>query len=341
MFQATACERPRFEFLNCLSASSADQMADDIRLGLAADQKYIPSKYFYDARGSRLFREICQLPEYYLTRMELTLLRRNARGLTDGFENGDLVELGSGANWKIRVLLDAMGQARRGGTRYVPVDVSEDALTRAGEELLQTYPELQVLCVLADFMLDVPRLPLDRSKLILFFGSTIGNLDDEQTGVFLKALAKTLYPDGRFLLGLDMVKPTKVLEAAYNDSRHLTADFNKNLLIVLNREVGSDFHPDYFEHVAFFNERLSRIEMHLRAKFRMVVQFPALDLSVRLAKGETVRTEISRKFTRPGVEAFVKDAGMTVTRWVSDPYDWFSIAEIALDGRCTNAVSKL
>jgi L-histidine Nalpha-methyltransferase len=332
MFQATASKQPRLEFLNCLSATSSDRMADDIRRGLAADQKFIPSKYFYDARGSRLFQKICRLPEYYPTRMEMALLQNTARDLTDGFESGDIVELGSGASWKIRILLDAMGRARRGGTRYVPVDVSVDSLTDTGEELLQAYPELQVLCVLADFTQDVHRLSLDRSKLILFFGSTMGNLDDQETRAFLNGIAKTLYPNGRFLLGLDMVKPINILEAAYNDSRQLTADFNKNVLIVLNREMGADFHPDYFEHVAFFNEQLSRIEMHLRAKFRMVVHFTDLNLSVRIAKGETIRTEISRKFTRREVEALAEDAGMKVTRWNSDPNDWFSIAELVLEG---------
>jgi len=332
MFQAVAADRPRFEFLNCLSASSASQMADDIRRGLAADQKFIPSKYFYDALGSQLFEEICRLPEYYLTRTELSLLRHTAKDLTDGFENGDIVELGSGASWKIRVLLDAMGKARRAGTRYVPVDVSEESLIETSEKLLEAYSELQILCVLADFTIDVHRLPLAHPKLILFFGSTIGNLDDQQIRAFLKTVAQTLPADGKFLLGLDMVKPIDVLEAAYNDSRRITEDFNKNVLTVLNREMGADFHPGNFEHVAFFNEQLSRIEMHLRAKFATVVHFSELDLTVRIDKGETIQTEISRKFTRPEVEAYVKDAGMSVTRWNSDSNNWFSIAEIALDG---------
>jgi len=308
-------------------------MAEDARHGLTAPQKFIPSKYFYDGRGSKLFEQICWLPEYYLTRTELALLRRKAVMLTRRFHNGDIVELGSGANWKIRILLDAMDKSRRTGIRYIPVDVSTDALVAAGEGLLNLYPELEVISVTGDFIRDLHQIQSDRPKLIMFLGSTMGNLDGDEARTFLKDLADNMGSQDRFLLGLDMVKPVEIMEAAYNDSQNVTAEFNKNVLLVLNRELGARFNLNDFEHVAFFNEQLSQIEMHLRAKRRLVVHFSDLDWSVRIEQGETVRTEISRKFTRPQVEALAQEAGLSVATWYSDRKRWFSIAEIVRQGR--------
>ncbi len=190
------------------------QIATDVRRGLAADPKFIPSKYFYDARGSRLFEKICLLPEYYPTRTELSVLRRDASVLVDGFDRGDLVELGSGSNLKIRTLLDAMSRARRATTRYVPVDISETALLSAAKGLVRRYSELKVAAVLADFTRDLSNLPSDRRKLLLFFGRTIGNLDEEESRFFLTTVANNLKVGDRFLLGLDMLKPRAILEAA-------------------------------------------------------------------------------------------------------------------------------
>ncbi len=306
-------------------------MAQDVLKGLMADQKYIPSKYFYDARGSKLFEVICNLPEYYPTRTELRLLSTHAKDIVRGLRQGDLVELGSGANWKIRTLLDALGPSRRADVRYVPVDVCGPGLLESAAQLTTVYPEVRVNGIVADFTRDLHRLQSDRPKVVLFFGSTIGNLDEGEALSFLQDVAAMLNPGDRFLLGLDMVKPVEILEAAYNDSRNVTAEFNKNILLVINRELRANFNPASFDHAAFFNEKQERVEMHLRARRDMCVDVKALRISVVLKNGETIRTEICRKFRRHGAEKMIRDAGMEVSRWYSDPKGWFSLLEAVLD----------
>lgn len=323
-----ASHETRLEVRNHLSERTNRQIVLEIRRGLTGARKFIPSKYFYDARGSILFDRICNLPEYYPTRTELALLRSIAQELTRDFENGDLVELGSGANWKIRILLDALGSARRATTRYVPVDVSETALIAAAKHLLKLYPELEVTGVVADFTRDLHQLPTDRTKLLLFFGSTIGNLSESESRVFLRAVADSLSDGDRFVLGLDLLKPREIIEAAYNDSDGVTAAFNKNILHVLNRELRATFDPDHFDHVAFFNEDEERIEMHLRANRRVDVEIRDLDQSVRIEKGETILTEICRKFSRVSARNMLTGAGLDVARWHTDPKGWFSVAEV-------------
>jgi len=306
---------------------AADTMAQDVLKGLTADQKYIPSKYFYDARGSKLFEVICNLQEYYPTRTELGLLSIHAKDIVRELRQGDLVELGAGANWKIRTLLDALDPCRRTDVCYVPVDACGSALLESAAQLTTVYPEVRVNGIVADFTRDLHRLQSDRPKLVLFFGSTIGNLDEGEALSFLQDVAAILNPGDRFLLGLDMVKPVEILEAAYNDSQNVTAEFNKNILLVINRELRATFDPDCFDHVAFFNEKQERIEMHLRARRDVCVDVKALGISVVLKNGETIRTEICRKFRRDGAEKMICDAGMEVTRWYSDPKGWFSLLE--------------
>lgn len=306
-------------------------MAQDVMNGLTTNQKYLPSKYFYDARGSRLFELICDLPEYYPTRTELRLLRTHAKDIVAGLRQCDLVELGAGANRKIRTLLDALDPRHRAEVRYVPVDVCDSALRQSATQLKTVYPELRVNVVVADFTRDLHRLRSDRPKLVLFFGSTIGNLNELEAASFLQGVASMLNPGDRFLLGLDMVKPVEILEAAYNDSRNITAEFNKNILLVINRELRANFNPDAFDHVAFFNNEKERVEMHLRAARNIWVDVKAITSSFYVRKGETIRTEICRKFRRDSAERMVRDAGMEVSRWYSDPKGWFSLLEAVLD----------
>ncbi len=323
-----AAQKNGLEVRNYFKESSNQQRASDVLAGLTANEKYIPSKYFYDARGSRLFELICRLPEYYLTRTELVLLRRFAGALMEGFQNGDLVELGSGANWKIRILLEAINSSSRSTIRYVPVDVSEPAILSATSELMSLYPDLTVAPVVADFTRDLHRIPSGRKKLVLFFGSTIGNLDEDEAKRFFRSLSECLGPEDRFLLGLDMIKPVEILEAAYNDRQNITAEFNKNILLVLNEELSANFEVADFEHVAFFNNEKERVEMHLRAKRRVTVTLRSVGKSIVIKRGETIRTEICRKFKRESVETITEEAGLRVSRWFSDPRNWFSIAEI-------------
>lgn len=316
------------EVRNCEREQRPNQIARDVERGLSAAQKFIPSKYFYDARGSRLFDQICTLPEYYLTRTEMILLRAKARALIRDFDEGDLVELGSGANWKIRTLLNAMSDETRSRSRYVAVDVSESALIRAGGELARLYPGLEVLAVIADFTIDLHRLPTNRKKLMFFFGSTIGNLDRARTALFLEQIRACLRPGDRFVLGMDMVKSIDLLEAAYNDSRQVTAAFNRNVLHVVNRELSADFDPDHFDHLAFFNEKEERIEMHLQANRDVDVYIRGLGMLVSFEKGETILTEICRKFRRQSAEHMIAEAGMKILAWHTDSRRWFSLAEI-------------
>jgi L-histidine N-alpha-methyltransferase len=313
---------------NLVISGAFDSIADDVWTGLTAVRKYIPSKYFYDARGSQLFEEICRLPEYYPTRTELRILHNYAEALTKEFRRGNLVELGSGSHRKICILLDALGSKRRAAVTYMPVDVSYAALRESAQELTSEYPELNIKCVVADFTRDLYRIQSDRSKLVLFFGSTIGNLNELESRSFLKGIARILNSGDRFLLGLDMLKPVHILEAAYNDSQNVTAEFNKNILVVLNRELGANFRTGDFDHLAFFNEPLERMEMHLRARCKIHVEIQRIELSFTIEQGQTIQTEICRKFSRSSAEKMICDAGLQVKRWYSDPRGWFSIAEI-------------
>ncbi len=316
---------------NGFEEDPADPMAQDVLKGLTADQKYIPSRYFYDERGSKLFELICNLPEYYPTRMELRLLAAHAGEILRGFGPGDLVELGAGANRKIRILLDALGPLRRAGVRYVPVDVCGPALLESAAQLATVYPEVTVERVVADFTRDLHRLHSSHPKIVLFLGSTIGNLDQKEALAFLQSVAAMLHPGDRFLLGLDTVKPVEIIEAAYNDSRKITADFNKNILLVINREFQAAFNLADFDHLAFFNDEQERVEMHLRARRDLCVDVNALRISITLERGETIRTEICRKFRPDSAEKMIRDAGMEVSHWYSDPQGWFSLLEAVPD----------
>jgi L-histidine N-alpha-methyltransferase len=326
--QTTRTEE-RIEISNLLSDAVAANREEEIRRGLTAAQKTVPSRYFYDARGSRLFERICDLPEYYQTRTELSILRAAAGELTEDFREGDIIELGSGANIKIRTILDAAFSRGPADLRYIPVDVSEAALVEASKELVDLYPSLRVSGVVADFTRQLAEIPAERrSKLVLFFGGTIGNFDGTQRSRLLKNIGGLMRPDDRFLLGIDMIKQKEVLERAYNDRTGITAEFNRNILRVLNRELDADFEADRFSHLAFYNEDKERIEMHLVADRRMSVAIRRAGLRIELREGETIRTEICGKFSRKSAEAMADEAGLTVTRWFSDRRGWFSVIEL-------------
>jgi L-histidine N-alpha-methyltransferase len=300
-----------------LGGSSLDMMAADVRDGLARELKELPPKYFYDERGSVLFDRITELPEYYLTRAERALLNRRAPEIVAASRAEELVELGSGSASKSRALLYAMAGA---GTlrRYVPLDVSETTVERCSIELIELYPGLQVHGVIGDFERHLAHIPDGERRLFAFLGGTIGNFYPEHRASFLGSLRGYLDAGDRFLLGADLVKPVDLLEAAYNDSSGVTAEFNRNVLHAINRELGADFQPDAFEHVAFFDEEESWIEMRLRAVGEQRVRVRALDLEVRFADGEELRTEISAKFTPDTLERELYDAGFAVETLYGD-----------------------
>ena len=300
-------------------------LARDVRRGLSGDTKQLPPKYFYDDVGSRLFDAICDTPEYYLTRSEHMLLQHIADQLVSAPAPSDLIELGSGAARKTRLLLDALGRAKV-GCRYVPFDVSEEMLRRSARALLAEYPWLRVLGVVGDYERDLDPLPHGDSRMVAFLGSTIGNFERPAAVRFLRGIAKLLRRGETLVLGTDLVKDPRVLNAAYNDARGLTRDFNKNVLRVINRELGGNFDPDRFRHVAFFDEQASQIEMHLESTVTHTVAIESLELEVRFAAGERILTEISRKFTRDSVEALCAESGLALGGWFVSRDGYFALS---------------
>ncbi|MBD0672114.1 L-histidine N(alpha)-methyltransferase [Streptomyces sp. CBMA156] len=297
----------------------------DVQLGLTSEPKWLPPKWFYDARGSELFEEITRLPEYYPTRAERAILTTGAGEIAAATGARTLVELGSGSSEKTRLLLDAL---RALGTleTYVPVDVSESALTAAGAALAAEYPGLAVHGVLADFTARLGLPPEGGPRLVAFLGGTLGNLLPHERAVFLRGLRAALDPGDFLLLGTDLVKDPAVLVAAYDDASGVTAEFNRNVLNVLNRELGADFDPDAFEHVARWDAEQEWIEMRLRSLRSQTVKIPALDLPVHFARGEELRTEVSAKFRRERVAGELAAAGLRLSHWWTDPEGRFGLS---------------
>ncbi|WP_030242488.1 L-histidine N(alpha)-methyltransferase [Streptomyces sp. NRRL S-350] len=297
----------------------------DVRHGLTAAPKWLPPKWFYDARGSELFEEITRLPEYYPTRAERAILTARAGEIAAATGARTLVELGSGSSEKTRLLLDAL---RALGTleTYVPVDVSESALTAAGAALAAEYPGLAVHGVLADFTARLGLPPEGGPRLVAFLGGTLGNLLPEERAAFLSRLRAALDPGDFLLLGTDLVKDPAVLVAAYDDASGVTAEFNRNVLNVLNRELGADFDPGAFEHVALWDAEREWIEMRLRSLRSQTVKIPALDLPVHFEQGEELRTEVSAKFRRERVDEELAAAGLRLDHWWTDPEGRFGLS---------------
>jgi L-histidine Nalpha-methyltransferase len=293
------------------------RMIEDIRDGLTAHPRRLPPKYFYDEAGSQLFERITELPEYYLTRAEESILRAIAGPLMDRLRPRDVVELGPGSCEKVRVLLDALPSPL--GVRYVAVDVGRDGLTQAATKLADEYPSIEVHAIVADFERHLAHLPPPAGRrLLLFFGSTIGNFDPPARRTFLGEVRRLLGPDGRLLLGVDLVKDRRTLEAAYDDPAGVTAEFNRNVLRHVNRLVDGNFNPEGFRHHAFYNAEASRIEMHLVAATRQHVELSALPLPLDFDEGDGIWTENSYKFTREGTEAALADAGLELEEWNTD-----------------------
>ena len=310
----------------------ADSLRADARAGLTASPKSLPPKWFYDAAGSELFEKITALPEYYPTRAEREILQAEAAQIAAASQAATLVELGSGSSEKTRLLIDAL---RAAGTlrRYVPVDVSEQALLGAASALFSDYPGLEVDGVVSDFddYLDPGAAegaggPGDGPRLIAFLGSTIGNLLPAERALFLARVRSGLTSGDALLLGTDLVKDPAVLVAAYNDEAGVTAAFNQNVLAVLNHELGADFDLDNFEHVARWDPDQEWIEMRLRTAGPQTVHLPAIDLTVSFEDGEEMRTEISAKFRREGVAAELTAAGFRQEHWWTDSQQRFGLS---------------
>ena len=290
----------------------------DARDGLTRRPKQLPPKYFYDDRGSELFDQITRLPEYYPTRAERAVLANHAEEMARLAGAEVLLELGSGSSEKTALLLDAMA-ASGALSAYVPVDVSLGALRGALGDLARSRPELVVHPVLADFNRHLSDLPVPGRRLVAFLGGTIGNFEPADRAQFLDRLATTLQRGECLLLGLDLVKDPGRLVAAYDDTAGITAEFNRNVLRILNRELGADFDLSAFTHVAQWNADEEWIEMRLRAQCAMKVRLAGLDLEVSFTAGEEMRTEISAKFRPDRMSTELRDAGFRVERWWTDP----------------------
>ncbi|WP_051898753.1 L-histidine N(alpha)-methyltransferase [Sciscionella sediminilitoris] len=313
------------EIENRLPADHFDRaLAADVRAGLSARPKTLPPKWFYDAEGSRLFERITELAEYYPTRAEAEILRTRAAELAGLTGARTLVELGSGSSEKTRLLLDALGE--HGSLReFVPLDVSESALREAAEKIAIDYPGLGVHGVVGDFATDLGGLPGAAPRMLVFLGGTIGNLEPPARAEFLAGLRSVLEPGEWLLLGTDLVKDPAVLVPAYADAAGVTAEFNRNVLRVVNRELGADFEPESFEHHAVWDPDREWIEMRLRARRPMRVRIAGLGLDVEFAEGEELRTEVSAKFRRAGIEAELGAAGFTPVRYWTDREQRFAV----------------
>ncbi len=306
----------------------AEALRADARAGLTASPKSLPPKWFYDAQGSALFDKITELPEYYPTRAEREILTATAAGIAGQTRARTLVELGSGSSDKTRLLLDAL-RAARTLRCYVPVDVSESALVAAGDALSAEYPGLDVRAVVSDFEEHLGLPAGDDApgpRLVAFLGSTIGNLLPDQRAAFLARVRGSMRPGDFFLLGTDLVKDPATLIAAYDDASGVTAEFNKNVLAVLDAELGADFDRDEFEHVAVWDAEAEWIEMRLRSVTAQTVHLPGIGLTVNFAAGEEMRTEVSAKFRREGVEAELAAAGFAMRSWWTDQAAQFGLS---------------
>jgi L-histidine Nalpha-methyltransferase len=300
--------------------------AEDVRSGLGSDPKAIPPKYFYDARGSELFEQITALPEYYPTRVEQSILDAAGAEIVQQVQPVEIVELGPGSARKTDALLRPMVESGC-GRRYVPVDVSESSVEQCARRLATQYEGLEIHGLVGDFEHHLDQIPpASGRRLVAFLGGTIGNLDEPERHRLLNAIRAQLGRDDRLLIGTDLVKDRALLEAAYNDAAGVTAEFNRNLVHVINANLRADLDPDGFEHVAFYNEPEHRVEMWLRAREEMSARIDALGMEVGFDRGDQFRTEISCKFTRDTLDREYRAVALEPLAWYTDPDALFALS---------------
>lgn len=308
-----------------------DDDGTDVVAGLTHRPKFLPPKYFYDDRGSELFEQITDTPEYYPTRTEELILQQSAAEIVSITGPCEVIELGSGSARKTRVLIEAYWSVGRGDApalRYLPVDVSGQILKDSSRELVEAYPGLQIWGLIGTYEQALGNLPPRElsSRMVLFLGSTVGNLTPPETEAFLRYVAGALKSGEYFLIGFDLQKDPEIIEAAYNDADGVTAAFNLNMLQHLNGRFDGNFRVDQFAHRAFYDTNHHRIEMHLESGQAQTASLGALDLSIDFAAAETIRTEISRKFTIEGMHRTFADCGYDPVRHWTDSRDWFALS---------------
>jgi len=326
--------RRRLTILDLASETHAASFAEAVQAGLTAAPKSIPCRYFYDEEGSKLFEEICTLPEYYLTRAEAEILRQRAGELVTHLPLGaTLLELGSGSAAKTRIIIEAFLD-RQGTLRYMPIDLSPGMLEKSSRRMVEEYPGLEVRAVVGEYHHGLRRIreDSDTAKLILWLGSNIGNLHRLEAAAFLRQVRVGMRPEDRMLVGVDLRKDRAVLERAYDDSRGVTARFNLNLLARINRELGGRFEPEHFRHSAVYAEEIGRIEMYLVSTRQQKVRVEALSLEVHFANEERVHSENSYKYCLAEIDALVSAAGFRLAaRWL-DRAGRFSVNLLAPGG---------
>ncbi len=308
-----------------LDVQDPNALHSEMRAALTSTPRSLPTKYLYDDRGSELFEQICELPEYYQTRTESKLLSVYADQLVSMTGAEELVELGSGAATKTRVLLDAMARAKQ-LRFYVPFDVSEGIVRRVARELVKEYEDLQIHGVVGDFLAHLEHIPEGGRRLVIFLGGTIGNLGRESALSFLSSIQKEMASGDFFLLGVQLETDIHRLETAYNDAQGVTAQFNKNILHVMQKLVGATMNPETFQHLALYNQIEHRIEMWLRSVKEQQIDVPGINLSFTLQKGEDILTEISTKYDRPRTETLLEQSGFQIVEWFTDPEHLMGLA---------------
>jgi len=317
----------RVSITNLLQEIGPEEVVVEIVTGLQAQQKSISSKYFYNKEGSILFEEITRLKEYYPTRTEKGILKQIAPGLMKRYGSYEIIELGPGDHSKISILLNAAEGLDLTSIRYLPLDISQPALMSSAEELVSTFSNLHVEGYAVDFISQFGSVKRERPALICFFGSTIGNFEWDTSLELLLNISKQMKSGDVLILGMDMLKPEPVLQVAYNDARGVTEAFNKNILNSVNNLIQSDFNPEEFDHLAFFNEEKSRIEMHLVARKDLVVHSPHFKNGLEFLHGETIHTENSHKYDSTHIQSIEKASGLKLNHTHTDERGWFALTE--------------
>lgn len=311
--------------VNYLHEIGLTKVREEIAAGLQSKPRYISSKFFYNDKGSSLFEQITELEEYYPTRTEKKILKTIAQDLDIDFKHLNIIELGSGDHSKIRILLQQIPENDLKTITYTPVDISESAVEASSAKLHELFPKLNIKGIIADFIHQLHIIPQRGKRLFCFFGNTIGNLNMQDAQLFLRNIRTNMQQGDSFLLGMDMEKDTSLIENAYNDSLGVTAQFNKNILNVVNQLLETDFKEKDFEHVAFYAETENRIEMHLKAIKNIVVKSQWIDAPIFLSKGETIHTENSHKYTYEHILKLSQSAGLNIQKIITDNKKWFSL----------------
>ncbi len=317
----------RFSLITTEDEIFINNFSEDVKTGLTSESKYLPFVYFYDHIGSQLFEQICELPEYYLTRTETDILETNADDIVSQFpEETVLVELGSGSSTKTRILIEAFLE-RQSLAHYTPIDVSLQMLEESSYSLLETYPDLEINAIAARYNEGIDHLNIrkDQQNLITWLGSSIGNFDRFEVTTLIQHIQETMHPDDRFLIGIDLQKDKTIIENAYNDTQGITAEFNLNLLTHVNRELGGNFVVENFDHKAIYNEEIGRIEMYLISNIDQKVFISDIDLEVSFTANETIHTENSFKYSLNEIDMLAKDTGLYIVRQWLDSERFFSL----------------